>query len=64
MSEVDLTDKAALRAGLRELDARELGVVLGLTLIALDDNGDSALSVLLRELADEVEEIEREVGGQ
>jgi hypothetical protein len=57
-----LTNKVRLRAALGDLDGRELGSVLALVLSSLDDRGDSALSTLLRALADRVEEAENEGG--
>lgn len=55
-----LRNKARLRVGLRELDGRELGVVLSLVLASLNDRGDATLPVLLRALADRVEEAEND----
>lgn len=52
-----LRDKEELRLALAQLDNRELGVVLGLALSALDDRGESGLSDLLRELADHVDSL-------
>jgi hypothetical protein len=57
-----LTDKRRLGVALELLDNKQLGVVLGSALKQLDDRGDSSLSVLLRVLADRVEEVENEGG--
>jgi hypothetical protein len=56
-SEETTLDKALLHRRLEYLDNAELGVVLALVLARLDELGSTPLPVLLRQLADEAEEM-------
>jgi hypothetical protein len=55
-------DKDALRRQLSDLTNDELGVVLALTLARIDDLGETTLSEMLRLLAANVRQLEREAG--
>lgn len=57
MAKLILTDKDALRTGMKQLTPKQLGVVLGLSLALLNDAGDTPLPELLRVLASQVDDL-------